>query len=1099
MTRSYRHVEESEELLTQHGFLLDNSDDRTVVGRLRQNLASARAFDIVSAYFSIYGFELLADPLDNISETRFLFGDPSSVEDLDPGAKDARAFNLTENGLSPTQILHQKSLAQRCEEWVSRRSVQVRSIRRSNFLHGKMYVTDDVAIVGSSNFTKKGLGGGVSSNLEINLAVTDADRLKELRDWFDRLWEDDQLTHDVKKEVLATLQRLGQENAPNLVYFKSLYELLKDRIDAQLANEQQLRERRLHDSVIWNTLYKFQQDGVLSIIDRLKRHNGCILADSVGLGKTYTALAVIKYFESQNQNVLVLCPNKLKENWALYPIYNGRLGNPFVDDRFGYSVLAHTDLSRDGGMSGNIDLGNFNWGAYDLVVIDESHNFRNDEGKRYQRLLEEIIKDGSKTSVLMLSATPVNTSLIDLRNQIHLMTEEKDDHFRREVGIGNVRSVMGAAQKEFKQWEESKTKLGSPQDKSALLERLGPDFLRLLDAASIARSRRQITTFYSEEMERIGQFPRHDTPTNLYPEADTQEDLSYKLLSEQIGTFTLSIYMPSNYLIDKTRQTQLDLEKEERNFNQRDREKYLVAMIRTNFLKRLESSPNSLSLTLERTIGKMDSLVERIEAFRQHQQDAVDIGDALPDEDSDDDDFQVNRARHPYHLRELDLGRWQEDIEQDRDTLSRVLERVRAITPERDGKLQNLRDAIQKRMDSPTTNSDGESNRKMLVFTTFKDTAIYLYDHLQDDAKALGIRMAMVSGDETRDNSSPTHGAADHGSRFQNILDRFAPAARRRRDAVDADQEIDLLIATDCISEGQNLQDCDTVVNYDIHWNPVRLIQRFGRIDRIGSRNPVVRMINYWPTKNMDEYLKLENRVLARMALVDTTGGGDELFSNEEELQDGTQMELTFRDQQLLRLREEILDLDDLNDNIVMSDLSMDYFLAQLRQFLEQNREMLEQTPLGSYAIAPQPSDGHGTGVIFLLRQTNAQETNVNTHHPSPVHPHYLVYIRDDGSIRFGAGSARQALTAFEGAAAGHKEPLKRLCDEFDQETKRGENMEHYNSLVNSVIAHIRQNAASAAAAGLSGAASRDFQLPRASETPRSAADFELVTWLVIK
>jgi len=1085
--------------LAEQGYLLDNTPDRRVVDHLLNRLLRSETFDIVSAYFSIYGYELLADSLDNLNTTRFLFGDPSSVEELDPGAKDARAFNLSESRLAPTQILQQKALARRCEEWVQRDTVQVRSVRRSNFLHGKMYIAENGGVVGSSNFTKKGLGGGVNSNLEINLAVSEAERLKELRNWFEGLWEDDKLTHDVKEEVLAALQRLGKENAPSLIYFKSLFELLKDRIDALAANEQQLKERRLVDSVIWNTLYKFQQDGVLSIIDRLQKHNGCILADSVGLGKTYTALAVIKYFESQNKNVLVLCPNKLKENWALYPIYNGRLGNPFPEDRFGYTVLAHTDLSRDSGMSGSVDLADFNWGVYDLVVIDESHNFRNDEGKRYERLMTEVMKEGSRTSVLMLSATPVNTSLIDLRNQVQLMTQQRDDHFRDSVGIGNVRSVMGTAQREFKQWEDSRNKLSSPPDKSALLERLGPEFLRLLDAASIARSRKQITTFYEAEMARIGQFPRHDVPLNLYPEADLQEELSYKQLSEQIGAFSLSIYMPSEYLTDKGRQMELETEKEHRNFNQRDREKYLVAMIRTNFLKRLESSPNSLTLTLERTIGKMDDLLSRIDRFVQHKLGNGDLSDSLPDEDLDDDDFQVNRARHPYHLRELDLPQWREDIERDRITLSTVRERVRAITPERDGKLQDLLREIRKRNDSPTISSDGKPNRKMIVFTTFKDTAIYLFEQLQAEASSLGLHMAMVSGDETRESSDSSTGIGDHGARFQDILDRFAPMGRRRQDAVGSDQEVDLLIATDCISEGQNLQDCDTVVNYDIHWNPVRLIQRFGRIDRIGSRNPVVYMVNYWPTKNMDEYLKLENRVLARMALVDTTGGGDELFSSEKELEEGTQMELTFRDQQLLRLRDEILDIDDLNDGIVMSDLSMDYFLAQLRQFLEQNRDLLEQAPLGSYAITPQPAEGHGPGVIFLLRQTNAQEASPNTRHSSPIHPHYLVYIRDDGNIRFGAGSARQALTAFESAAAGYSEPVQHLCDDFDKETERGINMEAYNNLVTSVIAHIRQNAADAAAEGLSGGASRDFRLPRASQTPRSSADFELVTWLIIK
>ena len=1066
--------------------VLDNRD-RTVVDYLREHLNDAKAFSIVSAYFSIYGYELLADQLARVGDTRFLFGDPSSVDDLDPGGKDAKAFNLAERGLVPNQTLIQKPLALECANWVKSDAVAVRSVKQSNFLHGKMYLTGGAGVVGSSNFTKNGLGGSDRPNLEINLAISDAALLTELQGWFDDLWADAQLTFDVKRQVLDALNRIGKDYPPELIYFKTLYELFKDKIDAQLDSDQQLKDNHLFESAIWNTLYEFQKDGVRSVVSRLQDHNGCILADSVGLGKTYTALAVIKYYELRNERVLVLCPNKLRENWALYPAYKAHSANPFAQDRFGYTILSHTDLSREGGMSDGIDIANFNWGAFDLIVIDESHNFRNDGGRRYERLLNDIIREGARTKVLMLSATPVNTSLIDLRNQVYLMTEKSEAHFQESLGVGNVGSVMAVAQREFKQWEAEQRKQGK-SDKAQLLERLGADFLRLLDGVSISRSRRQITQFYAAEMERIGQFPRHARPENSYPPTDLHSKLSYEQLTAQISGFTLSIYRPSDYLVNAARQLELEIERAKLNFNQQDREHFLVKMILTNFLKRLESSPHSLVLTLQRTIEKMDVLLGKIDAYEHHGQDKSDLSDNLPDEDEDDEDFLINRARHPYHLSEIDLPRWKTEIALDRATLAAALEEVRAITPERDGKLQQTRKAVRHRAAVPTTDMNGKLNRKMLVFTTFKDTAEYLYDYLESDASELGLQMAMVSGDATR----ATSGARD----FNSILTNFAPIARGRK-ADSPEPDIDLLIATDCISEGQNLQDCDTVLNYDIHWNPVRLVQRFGRIDRIGSRASAVRMLNYWPTQDMDAYLNLESRVMARMALVDTAASGSDDPFTEEEVRDGAQLELNFRDQQLMRLREEVLDLDDLSDTIVMSDLSMDYFLSQLRQYLEKNKEELEATPRGAYAVAPNPVDGAGPGVLFLLRQRNAAKAS-RQRTVSPVQPFYLVYIKDDGAIRYGCANARQVLESFDRAAAGKDAPIATLFDWFDRETNWGKDMQHYDGLLNSVLGHIRQVQSSAAIVSVARGGSRDAVLPKASETPRDPTDFELVTWLII-
>ena len=1064
--------------------ILDNRI-HTVADYLRKNLQGADAFRFVSAYFSIYGYEHLEDALSNVGEVRFLFGDPTSVEDVDPGRAEPKSFEVTEKGLAPNHALQQKFLAQRCAGWVSRNTVNVRSIAQANFLHGKLYLTSPPpnSIVGSSNFTRRGLGASYHSNIEINVATTDLETYAELQEWFDYIWADDKLTTDVKQQVLDALGRVGKEHAPELIYYKTLYELFRADIEARIAQEGRIGEVELGDTTIWNTLYQFQKDGALSAITKLERHNGCILADSVGLGKTYTALAVIKHFELRNERVLVLCPRKLRENWSLYLDQIGHTRNPFTDDRFAYTLLSHTDLSRDSGRVGDLDLANFNWQNFDLIVIDESHNFRNHEGQRYERLLNRVIGKGVKTKVLMLSATPVNTSLLDLRNQIYLMTENRQDSFRESLGVTDIGGLLQRAQTQFKQWE-SQAPLNGQRNKRELLDNLGSDFYRLLGGVSIARSRRQIEEFYATEIDRIGRFPDREKPVNVYPPTDAERSLSYKELAERISAFTLSIYRPSDYVVSEKGLQQLVEEKKARNFNQADREQFLIAMIRTNFLKRLESSARSLTLTLERTIGKIDALLEKIDLF-ESRQDAAELKDALPDNDEDDEEFLINRARHPFNLADLDLYTWKKDLLQDKETLSDAHASVAQITPQRDGKLARIKQQIKDRAANPTTDRNGRKNRKLLVFTTFKDTAEYLYENLQDLAGNLNLNMAMVSGDATHTSVVPNN--------FNSILDNFAPVARGRGGTdSDGDGDIDLLIATDCISEGQNLQDCDTVLNYDIHWNPIRIIQRFGRIDRIGSESDSVRMINYWPTEEMEEYLRLQTRVEARMALADAAASGDE---NPLDNYEGIRGELNFRAQQLRQLLDEDLDLDDLTDDgVTMSDFTLDQFFTQLLHYLEKNREELEQTALGAYAVVDSEKDA---GVIWVLRQRNASRDK-QTQVASPVHPFYIVHVRSSGQIRHGCASVKQTLDLFQQLSLGKTEAIHKLCDKFNRQTKNGVDMAAYDNLLNVAVKDTSQAHSRTQRAGLGLQGSGDFRLPKSSESPDGAEDFELVTWLVV-
>ena len=1049
--------------------ILDNHFGGNVHQRLDANLRGADVFRAVSAYFSIYGYGLLADALMSVSETRFLFGEPSSASDVDPGEREGRAFELGEDGaLSPAFALSQKALAQRCQEWVESGKVEIRSIDRSNFLHGKMYLTDrgetGAGIVGSSNFTQRGLGGGGAPNIEINLTADEA-ALAELRDWFDRLWADKTLTRDAKKEVLNALKRIGMDYSPEAVYYKTLFELFREEMDARRDSDRHLQDIRLYDTDIWKTLYEFQRDGAKSAIGRLHRHGGCILADSVGLGKTYTALAVIKYFEIHNARVLVLCPRKLHENWRRFPHYFGESSNPFKDDRFAYSLLSHTDLSRkEGKAASGIDLENFDWGAFDLVVIDESHNFRNMGGERYKKLMDEVVKSGARTKVLMLSATPVNTSLKDLRSQISLITRGRDDAFRKTLAVPNAATTLNVAQRAFKRWEES-----NRRGKEKLIGDLGAAFFRLLGGVSIARSRRQITAFYQDE--RVGEFPKHEKPANRQPRTDLKSDLSYDELSDSIDAFSLAIYNPTKYLLDESQAAARD----EFNFTQADRESYLIAMMKTNFLKRLESSPHSMALTLERAIAKMDAMLEKIAGFGGG---ALSEDDVNPDGDEieEDEDFAVNKGKRQYKLSELDLTRWSADLRKDKAVLSDALRKVKAVTPERDGKLDQIIKDIRGKAAKP--------NRKILVFTTFKDTAEYLYENLQPLAEELKIGMGIVFGDGAR---STTGGR----NRFNDVLDDFAPIARQRREKAD---DIDLLIATDCVSEGQNLQDCDTVINYDIHWNPVRVIQRFGRVDRLGSQSETVRMINYWPTRDMETYLKLRSRVMARMALADVTATGDD----DPFTQETAETELQFRSDQLRKMLVETPDLDDADDGVSMSDFTLDHFITQLLRYLERNRKELEAMPLGAFSLAPANApEGVAPGVIFFLRQRNPSE-DPDVPKPSPIHPHYMVYVGEDRKIRVGCENPRRSLTAFETAAIGETEPITELCQRFDGETDRGADMRFYDRLLKAATRQIRNAAGRAQRSALRPDGDRNAKLAPRSKTPRDENDFDLVTWLII-
>ena len=1098
--------------------LRDNHTRGSVADFLRAKIQTDSKLSIVSAYFTIYAFDALKDELERIEHLNFLFGEPSFVNRLDPSKTEKKAFIIDAAGLELANKLQQKRVAKECADWIDRK-VDIKTIKQSNLLHGKMYhianggVED--AILGSSNFTVRGLGLGSSgNNIELNLIVDGNRDRQELKQWFDEIWSNDDLVKDVKKEVLAYLRQLYENHTPEFIYYKTLYHIFEKFLGDAGKTDADLGKTSLFETDIWKALFEFQKDGVKGAINKILRHNGCIIADSVGLGKTYEALAVMKYFELKNERVLVLCPKKLRDNWTVYR--SNSLLNPFVDDRFRYDVVSHTDLSRETGYSGDINLATLNWGNYDLIVIDESHNFRNntpgkkdEEGNiisksRYQRLMDDIIKTGIRTKVLLLSATPVNNNLKDLRNQLYFLTENKDDAFAETIGVSSLKETLATAQKAFSHWAKKQT---HERKTSELLDKLNAAFFKLLDELTIARSRKHIQKYYKATIEQLGGFPKREKPISLYPEIDLQgRFLSYDKLNDEIAAYKLALFNPSRFVLTDHK---ADYEKQGTfPFSQADREHFLIGMMKVNFLKRLESSVKSFEITMERTIAKIEGLEKKIKNFQ-----------ALPKQnpDSEELELELDDPGHDEELEEamqvggklkfrLDHLRldgddgWLKALKRDKDQLLTLFNAARSVSPKDDAKLAELKKLIVAKLKKPTTTKLGEPNKKILVFTAFADTASYLYDSLLDWAhKELGIHMALVCGGG---NIRTTFSE----SAFDQILTNFSPHAKKRAKIPSMPQhgEIDLLIATDCISEGQNLQDCDYLVNYDLHWNPVRIIQRFGRIDRIGSINHAVHLVNFWPTEDLNKYINLKNRVEARMALVDLSATFEDNVLKNEEIEDIISDDLRYRDKQLLRLKDEVLDIEDLGDSVSLTEFTLDDFRLELLKYIESNKQALEDAPFGLYTCVP-PHPDHkviGPGVIFCFRQEGHREVAPDAKpEPSesinPLHPYFLVYVLDDGNVRFGFAHPKQILDIYRILCSGKAEAYSQLCNLFDQETNHGNAMAAYDTLlqkaVNSLAATFRKRAAS----GLQ--SSRGFVLPNAQEQIHKKTDLELVTWLVIK
>lgn len=1117
-------------MVSTNSSIRDNKNRGSIGQFLLDHINVKTDLSIVSAYFTIYAYGQLKEKLNYIERLRFLFGEPTFIKALDPAKVNRRDFKIEDDNITiPIENrLTQKSIARECSEWIKEK-VEIKSMVKPNFLHGKMYhITQqsgiEKAIAGSSNFTVSGLGLGGSPNIELNLIIdNDRDRA-DLKTWFNELWVDQTgLVEDVKDQVLKYLEMLYIENEPEFIYFKTLFHIFENYLDEQQKGGLLTTQTGFFESEVWNMLYEFQKDGVRGAINKILKHNGCIIADSVGLGKTFEALAVIRYFELLNYRILVLCPKKLSSNWTVFQSSQNHLLNPFTKDKFNYTVLYHTDLGRITGKSeaNGIELEHFNWSAYDLIVIDESHNFRGnplekvtEDGmikiNRAKWLMENIIKSGVKTRVLMLSATPVNNNLKDLRNQFSLITEGNNLALFETTGIKDLAQTIKNAQTQFTNWADKKKNPVKKQNE--LIQKLGSDFIKLLDELTIARSRKHIKNYYNAEVE-IGKFPERLKPIAIYPSIDTKNRFyTYDELNKIILQYKLAVFNPSAYVNPKKRDKyeKLASHKSILAFTQSDRENFLIGMMKVNFLKRLESSIESFEISMDRTIQKIEVLENKVRKYlaskKESYEELLEINqpdaDELEENGEDTDQWQVGK-KLKFDMADLDLESWLADLEKDREALNKLYNFAVAVTPERDSKLKELKKIIEEKVNHKLN----QNNRKIIVFTAFADTADYLYGCLFDwITKELHLNTALVAG---------THTKTSFGkNEYNHILTNFSPISKSRDKikSMPKDGEIDILIATDCISEGQNLQDCDYLVNYDIHWNPVRIIQRFGRIDRLGSRNEKIQLVNFWPTRDLDNYINLKERVEARMALVDVTATAEDNVLATDQIEELIEDDLKYRNLQLKRLKDEVLDLEDMNESISLTDFTLDDFRIELLNYIEKNRKKLEEAPFGLYTVVPSPSSQYSyllvtdklssaekdiikPGVVFCLKQKGDTDGNEEV---NPLQPYFLVYIRNDGQVRYNYTHAKQILEIYRLMCSGKTEPFEELCELFNQETMQGKDMRKYSDLLSKAVEEISRIFNKRSGQRITGIDRGALLIP-ASKRIRNTDNFELVTWLIIK
>ena len=1021
-------------------------------------LRSGSKVAIAASCFSIYAFQELKEQLLDISELRFIFTSPSFI--TEKADKQKREFYIprlnrerdlygSEFEIKLRNELSLKAVAKECAEWIRHKACF--KSNRTNAGMPSFATIDDITYMPLGGFTTVELGCERGNSLAIAINKVEAPFSQQYLQIFNQIWNNGDKLQVVTEEVLDNITNAYKENSPEFIYFVTLYnifnEFLEDISEDVLPNE----ATGFKSSVIWNKLYNFQRDAALAIINKLEKYNGCILADSVGLGKTFTALSVIKYYENRNKSVLVLCPKKLHDNWVTYR--SNYVNNPLVADRLRYDILYHTDLSRQSGQSNGLDLEHINWGNYDLVVIDESHNFRNggkvttdenDENpreNRYLQLMNKVIRAGVKTKVLMLSATPVNNRFNDLRNQLALAYEGNSSIMDAQLKTSSsLDDIFRQAQTAFNRW----SKLPAEERTSkTLLEMLSFDFFEVLDSVTIARSRKHIEQYY--DTTDIGKFPERLKPISRAPKlTDLPTAVSFNDIFVSVTELNLAIYTPSDFILPSKLEKYMEVREDNRliGLSRSGRERGIRQLMSINLLKRLESSVNSFRLTLERIRKYIEATIKAIDELAAKQAPTMvcdyDFSYGL-DFDEREDTVFIGNKKTKIALEDMDYVQWRDYLAKDLDNLNTLLFMLADITPEHDSKLQMLIADIRNKFANPI-NGD---NKKIIVFTAFSDTAQYLYENIAPLIKErTGLNTALVSGDVEARSTLKLRERMD----FNKVLTLFSPVSKEKASLYPKlNEEIDLLIATDCISEGQNLQDCDFLINYDIHWNPVRIIQRFGRIDRIGSRNAVIQLVNYWPDMDLDDYINLKGRVEARMKVSVLTATGDDnpLFAEE-------QGDLKYRRDQLERLKEEVVDIEEMNSGVSIMDLGLNEFRLDLLEYISQGHD-IEHTPHGLHAIVPATSDTP-PGVVFVLKNRN---NSVNIDRKNRLHPFYMVYIGQDSSVIVNHLEPKDLLDRLRMLCKGKSEPMMELCRKFNGETRDGQRMGTYSRLLGDAIASI--------------------------------------------
>lgn len=1079
--------------------LIDNIKN-TLKDDLIKEISSGSKISIAASCFSIYAFEELKTQLKNIKELRFIFTSPTFVtekvnkqkrEFYIPRLNRERNLYGSEFEIKLRNELSQKAIARECAEWI-RQKVCFKSNSTGEKMMGFATV-DDKAYMPITGFTTVELGCDRGDNAYTMINKFEAPFAQQYLSLFDQVWNDNSKMQVVTDKVLDNITNAYKENAPDFIYFVTLYNIFREFLDDLSEDELPNEATGFKDSQIWNKLYSFQKEACIGIINKLNKYNGCILADSVGLGKTFTALAVIKYYECRNRNVLVLCPKKLNDNWITYK--SNYLNNPIAKDRLNYDVFFHSDLSRKGGKTNGHDLAYINWGNYDLVVIDESHNFRNggkittdenDENpreNRYLQLMNRVIRSGVKTKVLMLSATPVNNRFNDLKNQIQLAYEGESKKIDELLNTtSSIDDIFRQAQKEYNVWAKLPPEKRTTDE---LLKRLSFDFFEVLDSVTIARSRRHIEKYY--DTEDIGKFPERLAPISRRPDlTDLDSAINYNEIFETISNLNLAIYTPSDFLLASSVGKYIDADGDDNYFagqGMAGREKGIRRLMSINLLKRLESSVNSFRLTLQRIKTLISSTLDKLDNIGDGEDFSIETEDISSNLDYDDleSDMFIGGKKGKIALKDLDYIAWRKYLEKDLESLNLLLFMLEDITPEHDSKLQQLIADLRHKFANPIN----EGNKKVIIFTAFSDTAEYLYNCLARPVKEkYGLNTAIVSGDiEARSTLKlPQREKLD----FNKVLTLFSPISKDKETIFPhIHDEIDVLIATDCISEGQNLQDCDYLINYDIHWNPVRIIQRFGRIDRIGSRNKVIQLVNYWPNVTLDDYIDLKGRVEARMKVSVLTSTGDDNPISPEEKGD-----LEYRREQLKRLQSEVVDIEEMNTGVSIMDLGLNEFRLDLLSYIKDNPD-IEHSPFGLHAVVP-ASDENQSGVVYVLKNRN---NSVNIDHKNRLHPFYMVYISEQKDIVINHLSPKELLDRMRQMCKGKDTPDMDVCRVFNRLTRDGKNMRQYSDLLNDAISsimHVKEE--SDIDSFLSGVEGSLF-----TEEIRGLDDFELICFLVIK